>query len=53
MYWDIEKIGIDEPICQTEIETDAENKCVDTKVALWWDELGNWGRCVCSTVCKT
>ena len=51
--WNIEKLGIDEPICKTEIETGVENKCMDTKVAWWWDELGNWGQCVYSTMCKT
>ena len=51
--WNIEKNGIDEPICKTEIETGVENKCMHTKVAWWWDELGNWGQCVYSTMCKT
>ena len=52
--WNIQKVGTDEPICKTDIEADyVENKCMDTKVGWWWDELGNWGCSVHSTMCKT
>ena len=44
-----QKYGTDEPVCRAEVETDVENKRMDTKggkVAgwwgLWWDELGDW-----------
>lgn len=40
--WNIQKVGTDKPICKTDIEADyVENKCMDTKVGWWWDELGN------------
>ena len=31
------KNGIDEHVCKEEIDTDVENRCMDTKRA--WDEL--------------
>ena len=44
-----QKNGTDEPVCRAEIETDVEDKCMDTKGgkrggAWWWqlDELGDW-----------
>ena len=42
----IQKNGRDEPVCKAEIDTDVENKCMDTKGGKrrgwWWDELGDW-----------
>ena len=43
-----QKNGTDEPVCRAEIETDVENKRMDTKGGSeggwgWWcDELGDW-----------
>ena len=46
--WNLEN-GTDEPVCRAEIETDVENKRMDTKEGKvvvvwgwWWDELGDW-----------
>ena len=36
------KIGIDNLIYKTEIETDLESKCMDIKREGGWDELGDW-----------
>ena len=42
-----QKNGTDEPVCRAEIETDVENKRMDTKGGKqqggwwWWDELGD------------
>ena len=46
----IQKNGTDEPDSKAEIETDVENKCMDTKGGKrgwwwwqwWWDELRDW-----------
>ena len=39
----IQKNDTDELICKAEIETDIENKRVDTKGRrAWWDELRDW-----------
>ena len=39
----IQKNGTDEPVCKAEIETDVENKQMDTKGGKGrWDELGDW-----------
>ena len=38
--WNLEN-GIDDLICKAEIETDVENKCMDTKRGCW-KELGDW-----------
>ena len=45
----IQKNGTDEPVCKAEIDTDVENKPMDTKGGKWWggwwwwwDELGDW-----------
>ena len=45
-----QKNGTDEPVCKAEIDTDVENKHMDTKRGKqghgwwwwWWDELGDW-----------
>ena len=38
--WNLEN-STDEPICKAEIETDVENKCMDTKAGKrGWDEMG-------------
>ena len=38
-----EKIGIEDLICKAEIDTDVENKSMDTKGERGgWDELGDW-----------
>ena len=40
--------GTDEPVCRAEIDTEVENKCMDTKGGSgggggWWcDDLGDW-----------
>ena len=40
--WNLEN-STDEPICKAEIETDVENKCLDTKEGKReWDEMGDW-----------
>ena len=36
------KYGIDALICKAEIETDTENKRMDTKGRGGWGELGDW-----------
>ena len=42
----IQKNGTDEPVFKAEIDTDVENKRMDTKggkcVGAWWDEMGDW-----------
>ena len=39
----IQKNGVDDLICKAEIETDVENKSMDTKGGKGgWDELGDW-----------
>ena len=38
----IQKSGADEPICRAGIETDIENKGMDTKVGKGEDELADW-----------
>ena len=37
----IQKNGIDDLICKAEVETDVENKYMDTK-GTWGKELGDW-----------
>ena len=40
--WNLEN-STDEPTCQAGIETDVENKRLDTKVGKReWDEMGDW-----------
>ena len=34
--------GTDELVFRAEIDTDVENKCMDTKGEGEWDELGDW-----------
>jgi len=42
--WNPEKWYKCEPICKAEIDTDVENKCMDTKEEKeGWDELGDCG----------
>ena len=39
----IQENGTDKPICKAEIETQTQNKCMDTKGEQGeWDELGDW-----------
>ena len=39
----IQKNGIEDLICKAEVETDIENKCIDTKgERVGWEELGDW-----------
>ena len=39
----IQKNDADESTCKVEIDTDVENKCMDTKEESGqWDELGDW-----------
>ena len=44
----IQKNGADELVCRAEIDTEVENKRMDTKWGKaeewwwWWDELGDW-----------
>ena len=41
----LKKLDIDDLIYKTEIDTDVENKHMDTKRARrGWDELGDWDR---------
>ena len=39
---EIEKNGIKDLICKAEIETDVENKHVDTKRGRDWEEMRDW-----------
>ena len=42
--WNLEN-GTDELVCRAEIDTDVDNKHMDTKGGKWWwwwDELGDW-----------
>ena len=50
----IQKNGIDDHTCKAEIETEVENKCMDTKGERRWEELGGWDQHTYTivTMCK-
>ena len=38
--------------CKAAIEADVENKCVDNKGVIKWDELGDWDGHIHTTIYK-